>query len=82
MTPALTQQLQLINPLLNEQDAKQVESEVVTGLLCTCRAGHLTRIKGLVAQLHALLRQVDAAGLGELGALETAVKLKAKAVAE
>lgn len=82
MTPVMTEQLQLLNPLLAAHDAQQVEAELVTGLLLTCRAGHLARIKGLVAQLLALLRQARAAAADRAASLVTAVKLKAKAVAE
>jgi len=37
MTPALKEQVQLLNPLLDSPDAAHVEEELVTGLLLTCR---------------------------------------------
>ena len=78
MTPMLVEQLQLMNPVLSPQDALNVETQLATALLLFCRAGHLSRICGLVEQLLSLLQRKDS----DIQTAMIAVQLKAKAVAQ
>jgi len=83
MTPLFADELQLMNPLLSLQDTLQVETELVSALLRFCRAGHLSRTRGLVVQLLALLQgAARGGGSGDVEATVMAVKLKAQAVAQ